>query len=280
MTKKWIFIALIVTATLAAAFYLFRNQLQPNQAKLEIAQTNVPAHVFINGEQVTQATPYEEYLKAGEVTVRLVPVSPDKPLALWETRVTLTEGVTTVIRHEFGGTNSQSQGEILSFEKIGGKKAEIAIVSVPDSAQVQFDGEVRDFTPILINNATTTTHTVNVSHPGYLSREIAGLQPEPGYRLTVIVLLAEDPTAKAKKDAQDEAVEEVKKTEVEILETGVGFLRVRSEPSKAGEEIARVEPGKTYPFVEDSEKGDWYKIEYEKNKTGWVSGEFAKKLTQ
>lgn len=278
MNKKWILVALIVLSMLAGAFFLFRNRLNPAQAKLEIARTNVPAHVFINGEQVAQATPYEKYLKSGEVTVRLVPVSSDKPLALWETRVVLTEGVTTVIRHEFGETNNQSQGEILSFEKIGGKKAEIAVVSVPDSAQVQFNGEVRGFTPLPINNATANSHTLLVSHPGYISREIEGLQPVSGYRLTVIVLLAEDPAEKAKKEAQEEAFEEgVEQTEVEILETGVGFLRVRQDPSKASSEVAKVTPGKTYPFIEESEDKEWFKIEYEKGKTGWISAEYAKK---
>ncbi|MEK7521222.1 MAG: SH3 domain-containing protein [Patescibacteria group bacterium] len=282
MNKKWILVALITLGALAAAFYLFRDRLNPAQAKLEIAQTNVPANVFIDGVEVAQSTPYEEYRKPGEVTLRLVPISPEKPLALWEARVTLTQGITTVVRREFGGTEEDSQGEILSFEKIGGKKAELAVISNPDASQVQYDGDVRGFTPLPINNATVEDHVLTVSHPGYLTREIQGLKPEPGYRLTVIVQLAVDPEEKARKEkeaSESAALEEPSQTLIKILETGVGFLRVRSEPSKSGAEVTRVKPGEEFPFIEESKDGDWYKIEYEKGKTGWVSSEYGDKQT-
>ncbi len=282
MNKKWIIVGLVVIAALVGIFFQFKDRLQPPQAKLEIAQTNVPAQVFIDGQQVSQTTPYEEYRKPGQITLRLVPISSDKPLAIWETRVTLAEGVSTVVRREFGQTDAESQGEILSFEKIGGKKAELAVVSIPDAAQVQFDGDIRGYTPLPIANAAPDDHTLTVSHPGYITREIEGIRPEPGYRLTAIVYLAEDPAERAKKEAEATASaqeEKIASSEVEILETGTGFLRVRAEPSKAGTEVARVTPGNKYPFVEESESGEWFKIEYEKGKTGWVSAEFAKKTS-
>lgn len=284
MNKKWILVTLIVLIALSGAFFLFKDRIRPTQAKLEIALTNVPAQVFIDGTEVSPSTPYEGYRKPGEVTLRLVPISPATPLAPWETRVTLAEGVTTVVRREFGKADSESQGEILSFEKIGGRKAELAVVSTPDASQVQFDGDKRGFTPVPITNATADEHTLSVSHTGYLTREIQGIKPEPGYRLTAVVYLAVDPKEKARKEAEASAsAQEEKKvssTRVEILETGTGFLRVRSEPSKNGEEIARVKPGEEFPFIEENRGGDWFKIEYEKGKTGWISAEYAKKQTR
>ena len=280
MDKKWLLITILVLFGLTAGFFLLKNRLSPAQAKLEIAETNVSASVYVNGEQVATSTPYEEFRKPGEVTVRLVPTNSDKPLALWETKVNLTEGVTTVIRREFGETDNTSAGEILSFEKIGGKKAELAVVSIPDSAEVKFDSETRGFTPVPIANSTTEEHTLTISHPGYLTRDIGGLKPVQGYKLTIVVFLAEDESTKPKEEEASESAklqDEPTQTMVEIQDTGTGFLRVREEALKTSPEIARVTPGKKYAFIEEDKTGEWYKIEYEKGKTGWISAEYAQK---
>lgn len=63
---------------------------------------------------------------------------------------------------------------------------------------------------------------------------------------------------------------------VEISNTSVGFLRVRSGPSTGSSEVARVNPGQKFAVSE--EKNGWYKIEYEGGKSGWVSGSFTRKL--
>jgi hypothetical protein len=63
---------------------------------------------------------------------------------------------------------------------------------------------------------------------------------------------------------------------VEILETGTGWLRVRSAPNgNADNEVARVDVGNTFPFVEDNEEG-WYKIEYETGSEGWIAARYGK----
>lgn len=63
---------------------------------------------------------------------------------------------------------------------------------------------------------------------------------------------------------------------VEILETGTGWLRVRSAPNgNADNEVARVDVGDTFPFVEDNEEG-WYKIEYETGSEGWIAARYGK----
>ena len=75
--------------------------------------------------------------------------------------------------------------------------------------------------------------------------------------------------------------------EVEILQTDVGFLRVREEPNTSSEVVGQVNPGERYDVLE--ENSGWYKIEVElivygedggipTKILGWVSGEFAKKL--
>ncbi|MBI4028966.1 MAG: SH3 domain-containing protein [Candidatus Blackburnbacteria bacterium] len=286
MSKKWLIVGLVMLIGLGATWFFFKNQLSPPQAKIQIIQTSVPASVYIDGKQVSFATPYEEYRKPAEVTLRLVPSSAGKPMAVWESKITLAEGVTTVIRHDFGETNDLSAGEVLSFEKTGSKKAELAVVSVPDAAEVKFDGQKRGFTPLPIRNASSTDeHTLTVSHPGYVTREVTGLKTVPGYKLTAVVYLAQDPQAQAQAQVQAEEAtasatvsEEPKMSKVEILETGTGFLRVRAEASKASAELAQVIPGKQFDLIEESRDGEWYKIEYEKGKQGWISAQYAKKV--
>ena len=69
--------------------------------------------------------------------------------------------------------------------------------------------------------------------------------------------------------------EKTETKKVTILDTPTGWLRVRSEPSTAGTEVAKVDPGKEFPFLE--EDGEWYKIEYASGQIGWISSEYASK---
>ncbi|NIT03720.1 PEGA domain-containing protein [Candidatus Saccharibacteria bacterium] len=62
---------------------------------------------------------------------------------------------------------------------------------------------------------------------------------------------------------------------VQILETGLGFLRVRSGPGTTYSEIGKAAPGDTYTYL--SEQGGWFKIDFQ-GREGWVSAEFSKKL--
>lgn len=65
---------------------------------------------------------------------------------------------------------------------------------------------------------------------------------------------------------------------VTILETGTGWLRVRSEPNGlVDNEVARVDVGDSFPH-KDTQSG-WYQIEYEPGNLGWISAQFAR-LTQ
>ncbi|MBI2267970.1 MAG: PEGA domain-containing protein [Candidatus Blackburnbacteria bacterium] len=279
MKRKGFLIAGIVLLVLGVGGFFARSLFSPKQAKLEVLNTNVPASVYVDGQEVGSTTPYEEHRKPGEITLKLVPVTSGAPLAPWETKVSLVEGVTTVVKRDFGPTLQTSGGELLSFEKIGGKKAELVVVSVPDSAQVKLDGESRGFTPLPVVDVAPGEHEIGVSYPGYIEREIHSVKTVVGYRLTVVVFLAEDQAAQKQAEEEKEATPEatVSQAMVEILETGTGFLRVRAEPSIGASESARVTPGKQYPYL-DKDDGGWFKIEYEKGKNGWISSRYAKKV--
>lgn len=283
MQKKWILILGIILVVLGVAGFFFRSRFGSSQAGILI-QANPQATVYIDGEQVGQ-TPYQIQAKAGEIDLRLVPSSTDTPLAPWETKLTLTEGIETVVRRDFGPTDDESAGDVLSYEKTSEKTTSIAIVSSPDASQVSVGGEVRGFTPLQLNPVTVGEHQVSVVQQGFLQREI-GVKTQGGYKLTVIAKLARDPQAALKKQQEaapsgevvEEKEEEKKKTEVEILETPVGFLRVRASAATSSAEVGRVNPGDKFELLEESQNKDWYKIEYVKGKQGWISAEYAKEV--
>lgn len=58
-----------------------------------------------------------------------------------------------------------------------------------------------------------------------------------------------------------------------IKDTGTGWLRVRSEASNAGTEVAKVNVGQNYPYV--STLNGWFEITYAPGKNGWISGQYA-----
>jgi hypothetical protein len=62
---------------------------------------------------------------------------------------------------------------------------------------------------------------------------------------------------------------------VRILETGVGFLRVRSGPGTNYSEIGKATPGDKYNYLGKS--GDWFKINFNGD-NGWVHSDYAEKL--
>jgi hypothetical protein len=63
---------------------------------------------------------------------------------------------------------------------------------------------------------------------------------------------------------------------VKILDTGTGFLRVRSGPGTSYPEISRVTPGDVYELLDES--SGWYKIKLSPDVSGWVSSQFASKI--
>lgn len=254
----------------AGGFLLF-SKIKPAKAGLQI-EADPQAAVFIDGEQVG-TTPYELVSKPGEVAVRLVPIATDRSLAPWGTKVTLTQGIKTVIRRDFGETEDASAGEILSFEKAAGNDTSMTVVSIPDAAQVTVDGQNRGFTPLPVPNIAVGEHQLLVSQAGFAERPISA-RAEAGYKLTIVAMLAK--LAAAPEATESGEVVEPVPTKVEILETPTGFLRVRQAPSKNATESAQVKPGEQFVLLE--EKDEWFKIEYQKDKSGWVSSQYAKKV--
>jgi len=65
---------------------------------------------------------------------------------------------------------------------------------------------------------------------------------------------------------------------VKVIPTGVGFLRVRSEPSLNGTEISRINEGEEFLMLE--EKEGWTKIKLADGKEGWASSTYLEKVVK
>jgi len=239
-----------------------------------LVESTPGSNVYIAGEQVGR-TPYEANLSPGEIVVKLIPDAADRALAPFETKVTLSPGIKTIIRREFGETEEASAGEIVSFEKVGDKEVSISVVSVPNSAQITIDGAVRGFAPYKTTSISPGEHSLVVSSQGYIDRTIT-VKAASGYRLTAVVKLK--PSGESLPEEKVEGEEVEKKIMVEILTTPTGFLRVREEASTLAKELTQVKPGERFPFLEEDTQDNWFKIEYEEGKEGWVTGQYTKKV--
>lgn len=264
-------IGILLILTSIALF--FSGQFEPKGAGIKV-ETNPSATVSINGEQVGK-TPYEGTRKPGEIIVKLVPEGQTKLMAPFETKVTLNPKIQTVVRRDFGETDETSSGEIISFEKIGGKEASISIVSMPDSAQVFIDGSARAFAPYKTSSLVAGEHQLVVSAPGYLEKTFS-VRTMPGYNLTAVVKLA--PTGEAVTPTPTPTPEAVKATVVEILSTPTGYLNVRATPSATGEFLFKAKPGEKYRYLDTDPVTGWFKIEYEEGKGGWISNKYGQKI--
>lgn len=276
--RKIITIVLIILglALLVFAAFFSIEYFRPKTAGLTI-DTNPPSVVFVNGEDLGRTPVDNNKLEPGEAIIKLIPESFETPLTPYETKLDLVTGISTAIRWEFGETFETSGGVVISFEKIDKTETAVAIISLPDTAQVAIDGSVKGFTPFKTSSIMPGKHSISVSFQGYVER-VFEVQTREGYKLTAVVDLAKDKEIVVPEEVVEEIEEEVEEEVVKILSTSVGFLRVRSEPSTLGEEVGRVEPGDTYEILETDERTGWYKIEFEEGEEGWISNQYAEKL--
>jgi hypothetical protein len=276
---KIVFLTTLALAIFISFTYYLLDYLRPLSAGLRVESEPVSS-VYVDTEYVGK-TPVRITRSPSEVVIKLVPDTFDHPLSPYETKVLLTGGVDTVVRREFSPNDEEAAGEILSFEK--GVKGEtgLAIVTIPDAAQISINGEIKGFTPFKINDITPGEHLLVLSAPGYLDRSIK-LRTRAGYSLTAFISLAVGIVDNESKEPPGEAVEDEEteaEVKIEVLPTTTGYLRVRKEPTTTSEEVGRVQPGKQYLLVEEKEDTNWFKIVYQDDKEGWVSGQYVKKAS-
>lgn len=278
---KVVIIGLISLAFLWGATWFLASYFKPKPSGVQI-NTTPSSSVYINGDFVGK-TPYEASFPLEELSLRLIPDASDKMYVPFESRVSLTPGVKTVVRHEFAETQDVDAGFTVSFEKGIKDEAALVIISTPDNAQVSIDGVPKGFTPYKLNHLTPGEHVVTLKSIGFKDRELTA-NLVPGYRLSLIADLGKD---EVPIEPEVAAVQTEIKTLVEISDTPTGFLRVRTDPGSAGSEIAQVKPGEKYIFLEEDGATGWYKIQVQEPAAGlpdgivgWVSNQYSKKIEE
>lgn len=287
--RALVYLFICISALLFLSGCSFPGQ-KPKQAGLNISSTP-RSTIFLDDKHVGQTPFYDEKLKPGDYIVKLMPETEATKASSWSSKIKLNPETLTVINREFGKTEEESAGEVLSLEFLGKKnESELAVLVNPDGAEVKIDGDFKGTAPLILSNLKEGEHEIDLVLTGYFSRKVK-VRLVRGFRLTASIDLAKKegnkeltitPTkkltpgpTKVKEETATESAETKfeKGTKVVILETETGWLRVRLEPSLAGSEAAKVNPGQEFTVLD--EKSGWVKIEYEKGKEGWVNESYV-----
>ena len=311
--KKLLPIILVIGVVIGLIFLGEKLFTGRKKAALSV-NTKPQATIFLDGELLGSTPYYNESLKAGEFVLKIVPESTGEALTPWEGRITLSPGIMTVVNRELGLTQDDSSGEILSFEPLADKNAiSVSVVTTPDGAVVNLDGEPRGFAPITLDNVSEGDHILLVFSPGFKERTIkaktvkghkliasvqlgreseapaetppdeAEVSPSPTPKPTASPTGSPKPTVTPKPTVSPKpsgspkpAASPLARPYVVIKSPDTGWVRVRSEPSTSGTELTKVNDGEQYPLLD--EQSGWYQIEYDTAKNGWISGQYAEKF--
>lgn len=266
-----------------AAFGIYLLFFSKDIGKGALQVTSLPeSNVYLNGKLLGK-TPLckcesKDLLATGEYTIRLVPLDPTLSQDAFEQKITITKSVLTVVDRTFGqGANTQGSVISLSPSANSHSVGEVYVASFPSGVNVALDGQQSGTSPVSLQQVTESDHDLLLSKMGYKDKHIR-IHAVKGYKLSVIAFLAIDPDSLATSSAtltvgSSSASLSVQK--VVILNTPTGFLRVRSEPSLGGAEIAQVKPGEYYELL--SEQDGWYQIKLSEGKNGWINNSYAKK---
>lgn len=231
-----------------------------------LIETNVASRVFVDGREVGR-TPYNATLSPHTTVIKLIPY--EQSLVGYETKVDLVAGIKTIIRRTFAQTESASSGQIIYFEKIATENPEISVVSSPDAASVVLDGRPKGFTPIGISQISLGIHQLSLTSSGYTDLEFS-VKTVDGYKLIAIVKLAQTPEVTLGAQAEN-----TQTSEVEVLRSPSGFLKIKESPNSVSSEVGQANTGQKYKLLNRSSDSNWYEIDLGGGKSGWISVQYA-----
>lgn len=281
---------------LSLPFLLTGCSILPGRKKSALSILTTPqATVFLDGEHLGSTPYYNEKIKSGQYVLKIVPESTGQALNPWEGRVTLSPGILTVVKRELSLTVDSSSGEIISFEPLADKNSiTISVVTTPDGAVVNLDGEPRGFAPLSIDSVSEGDHVLVITSPGFQQKTIKA-KTIKGNKLIVSVQLAREEITPVEEKTEEEATPSAtpkttpspnsKSTPTPSgpsvkITSEVGWARVRVEASTGSKELGKVDLGDEFPLLETVtvDGFDWYKIEFEAGNEGWIREDLAEKL--
>lgn len=280
---------IIIPIVLAVVIFLgFTFLLPKNDGKGALQVTALPkSTVYLDGKLLGK-TPLcacgppssLSTIASGDYTLRLVPQ--DSSLLPYEDKIHITTGVMTVVDRT-PGKGATSEGSILTLTPLKDKNArEISVLSFPQGAQVLVDNNDIGQTPVVVKKITESDHEIKIKKSGYNEKTIR-IRAVTGYRLEAAVTLGVSdivgeaiPTEKvATPTATLPPTSAITGVKIIILDTPVGYLRVRESGSLNAGEIVKVNPGETYELVDEQE--GWFQIKLATGKLGWINSQYAKK---
>lgn len=285
---KKILLIIIPIVLAVVIFLLFTLLLPKNDGKGALQVTAIPKSVvYLDGKQLGK-TPLcacgppssLATIASGDYTIRLVPQ--DNTLLPYEDKIHISTGVMTVVDRT-PGKGATSEGSILTLTPLKDKNGrEISVLSFPQGAQVLIDNNDVGQSPIVVKKITESDHEIKIKKSGYNEKTIR-IRAVTGYRLEAAVTLGISdivgdamPTEKiATPTAALSPTPSITGTKILILDTPVGYLRVRESGSLNAGEIGKVNPGETYELVDEQE--GWYEIKLATGKLGWINSQYAQK---
>jgi hypothetical protein len=242
--------------------------------------TTPGAIVFVDSVQ-QGTTPLDKNFFSGDVNVLLIPDSTSSAVSPFKTTVRLSDRTYTVIRHDFGLTDSASSGDIITLEPTTNQTAGVSITSLGQTPfSVTLDGQPQGFTPQTIYPLPVGDHVLDISAPGYSPRTVP-FKAVSGFRTLIEAQLAGSnqtalPVAPATSPTPTPT--SISKPYVVIKDTPTGFLRVRSAPSSSASEVGQVKPNSTLHLLQET--SGWYLIQADLSSTtsGWISASYAQKF--
>lgn len=282
--RKALFILIPSLILAVSIFFLIQIFLIRGNDKGALQVTASPkSKVYLNGKFIGE-TPLckceqDDMLKVGEYNIKLVPTT--SGFSEFQEKITLTKSVLTVVDHKFG-KGATSEGSIITLQPLKESNTRsLLVLSIPDKSEVLLDNTSVGFTPVLIKDITESDHELTIRKSGYAEKKVK-IRTPTGYQLLAKVYLGVDeeeivlsptPTPPI---ASSSATPTPHIRKVTILQTPVGFLRVRAESTTASSEIGRVTPGQEFELLD--EITGWYKIKLSDGKEGWISNQYAKKI--
>lgn len=275
-----------------------------NSGRAALKISSAPdASVFLDGKQVGDTPYYNDQLKPGEVTLRLVPKKGGG--IPWEGRISLNQGIETQVTRELGDTQERSGGYVISMSPSDNKaNIGLVIVSSPSGANVTIDQAARGFAPIEIDDLQEGEHPILISYPGYYERTLK-VNLVKNYKVNISVQLVKSPEDLGKnlpkaeeqkqsdesdsdkvldKDLENKKDKDLEKTQqtslpdppyITVKDTPTGWLNVRKTPSTAEDNIIiKIKPKEHYKYLDKNESG-WYKISLNDGTEGWVSSKYV-----
>jgi len=274
MKRVFAFFLLFLVTIIAFGITVFLYSQNLGKGALQV--TSEPnSKVYLDGKLIGQ-TPLckceaKDMINEGTYAIKLV--STEGVFPSFDQKISINPKVLTVVDRTFA-ENSGASASVISLSKLSDKNdISLTIISFPDKAKVFLDGNQIGQSPLSINSITESDHELKLTKTGYKDK-IVKIRTIKGYKLESVLFLAANPKETVT-PATASATPALSVTKVLILQTPTGFLRVRSQASLAGSQIALVYPGETYDLL--SEQGNWFKIKLSGGIEGFVSSQYSQK---